>query len=73
MTTIAIPLIHACSTCRTTMVEGGGDAAAWSIFTLLMIILAVLGGVGAFMVCLARREKQNFDPSLSDSPRPADV
>ena len=25
----------ACSTCRVTMVEGGGDAAGWSIFFLL--------------------------------------
>ena len=56
----------ACSTCRATMIDGGGDAAGWSIFFLLAVILAMLGGVGVFMVCLARREKANLDPSLSD-------
>ncbi len=56
----------ACSTCRVTMIDGGGDAAGWSIFFLLAVVLAVLGGVGFFMVCLARREKENLDPSLSD-------
>ena len=56
----------ACSTCRATMIDGGGDAAGWSIFFLLGVIVAMLGGVGVFMVCLARREKANFDPTLSD-------
>ncbi len=56
----------ACSTCRVTMIDGGGDAAGWSIFFLLAVIVAMLGGVGVFMVCLARREKANLDPSLSD-------
>ncbi len=56
----------ACSTCRATMVEGGGDAAGWSIFFLLGVVLSMLGGVGYFMFFLARREKANLDPSLSD-------
>lgn len=58
--------ILACSTCRVTMTEGGGDAAGWSIFTLLVIILAVMGGIGWFMVVLVKREKANLDPELSD-------
>lgn len=58
--------VLACSTCRATMIDGGGDAAGWSIFFLLAVIVAMLGGVGVFMVCLARREKANFDPTLSD-------
>ncbi|HEX7261984.1 MAG TPA: hypothetical protein VF258_09230 [Luteolibacter sp.] len=58
--------ILACSTCRATMVEGGGDAAGWSIFFLLGVVLSMLGGIGYFMVFLARREKANLDPSLSD-------
>lgn len=62
----------ACSTCRATMIDGGGDAAGWSIFFLLAVILAMLGGVGVFMVCLARREKANFDPTLSDDYVPTD-
>lgn len=61
-----IPHSLACSTCRVTMVEGGGDAAGWSIFFLLFVILAMLGGIGFFMFRIARRERQHFDPSLSD-------
>jgi hypothetical protein len=46
------------------MIEGGGDAAGWSIFFLLVVILAMLGGIGIFMFRIARREKLHFDPSL---------
>ena len=56
----------ACSTCRATMIDGGGDAAGWSIFFLLFVILVMLGGIGFFMLRIARREKANFDPTLSD-------
>jgi hypothetical protein len=56
--------IIACSTCRETMVAGGGDAAGWSIFFLL--------GVGVFMVCMARREKAHLDPTLSDDYVPTE-
>ncbi len=56
----------ACSTCRVTMVAGGGEAAGWSIFFLLVVILVVLGGIGFFMFRIARREKEHFDPTLSD-------
>ena len=55
-----------CSTCRTTMIDGGGDAAGWSIFFLLFVIVVMLAGVGFFMFRIARREKENFDPTLSD-------
>jgi hypothetical protein len=64
--------IIACSTCRETMVAGGGDAAGWSIFFLLGVILAMLGGVGVFMVCMARREKAHLDPTLSDDYVPTE-
>lgn len=60
----------ACSTCRVTMLEGGGDAAGWSIFALLMIILPVLGGVAFFMFRIARREREFLDPDLMDEPVP---
>lgn len=63
----------ACSTCRVTMIDGGGDAAGWSIFFLLAVILAMLGGVGFFMVCMARREKANLDPTLSDDYVPTET
>lgn len=58
----------ACSTCRVTMIDGGGDAAGWSIFFLLAVVTAILGGVGYFMVRIIRRERLNFDPALSDEP-----
>ena len=58
----------ACSTCRVSMVEGGGDAAGWSIFFLLVVILGMLGCVAFFMFRLARREKEHFDPALCDEP-----
>ena len=62
----------ACSTCRVSMIEGGGDAAGWSIFALLVVILAMLGGIVFFMFRIARREKEHFDPSLSDDYVPAE-
>ena len=55
------------------MVEGGGDAAGWSIFFLLVVILAMLGGIAFFMFRIARREKQHLDPSLCDDYVPSDV
>ena len=56
----------ACSTCRVNMIEGGRDAAGWSIFALLIIILAMLCAVVFFMFRLARRERLNFDAGLAD-------
>jgi cbb3-type cytochrome oxidase subunit 3 len=55
------------------MVEGGGDAAGWSIFFLLFVILAVLCGVTFFMLRIAKREKEHFDPTLSDDYKPSDA
>jgi hypothetical protein len=63
---IAITQSLACSTCRVSMVEGGGDAAGWSIFFLLVVILAMLGGIGFFMFRIAKRQAEHFDPTLSD-------
>lgn len=54
------------------MTEGGGDAASWSIFALLVIILGVMSCFGAFIVFLARREKQHLDPEFSDAPQPSE-
>jgi hypothetical protein len=68
----AIPFFIGCSTCRINMIEGGGDAAGWSIFFLLVVILALLGGIAYFMVRIARREQAHFDPSLSDDYVPVD-
>jgi hypothetical protein len=54
------------------MIDGAGDAAGWSIFFLLVVVLAMLGGIGFFMFRIARREKQHFDPSLSDDYSPSE-
>ncbi len=69
---IALSFNLACSTCRTSMVVGGGDAAGWSIFFLLFVILAMLGGIVFFMLRIARREREHFDPSLSDDYTPVE-
>lgn len=58
--------IIACNSCRVSMIEGGGDAAGYSIFFLLVVILAVLAGIGFFMGRLIRRENDNLDPELRD-------
>jgi hypothetical protein len=63
----------ACSTCRVTMIDGGGDAAGWSIFFLLVVIVAMLGGITFFMFRIARREKQFLDPALCDDYVPTDT
>lgn len=56
----------ACATCQVNMAAGGGDAAGWSIFFMLVVILAVLGGVVFALVRLARREAADLDPELRD-------
>lgn len=61
----------ACSTCRVSMIEGGGDAAGWSIFFLLVVIVAMLSGITFFMIRIARREREHLDPSLNDDYVPA--
>ena len=53
------------------MIDGGGDAAGWSIFFLLFVIVAILSGVGFFMVRIVRREKDSLDPALVDDYVPA--
>jgi type IV secretory pathway TrbD component len=56
----------ACSTCQVNTALGGGDAAGWSILFLLVVILAMLGGVIWAMVRVMRREAAHLDPELHD-------
>jgi ATP/ADP translocase len=65
--------IIACSTCRVSMVEGGGDAAGWSIFALLIVIVSMLSVIAFFMFRIAKREREHFDPTLSDDYKPSDA
>ena len=55
----------ACSTCSVNF-AATGDSIGYSIFFLLIVILAVLAGVAFFMIRLARRELDNLDPELQD-------
>jgi hypothetical protein len=48
------------------MIEGGGDAAGYSIFALLVVILSVLGGVGFYMIRIISRGDKDLDPELRD-------
>ena len=69
----------ACSTCRVNMVEGGRDAAGWSIFFLLVVILGMLGCIAFFMIRHGKHAVAltagvaigvplAFDPALCDEP-----
>lgn len=62
----------ACSTCRVTMVEGGKEAAGWSIFFMLIVILVILAGVGVCMARIVIHEKKHRDPTLTDGWSPND-
>lgn len=55
----------ACSTCAVNF-SATGDSIGYSIFFLLVLILAVLGGVAFFMFRLIRRDAANLDPELRD-------
>lgn len=57
--------ILACPTCAVNFSESG-DSIGYSIFFLLIVILAVLAGIAFFMVRLARREADHLDPELRD-------
>lgn len=56
----------ACATCQADMALGGGDAAGWSIFFMLVVILAVLGCVVFVLARMIRRDAANLDPELQD-------
>jgi len=55
----------ACSTCSVNY-AATGDSIGYSIFFLLVLILAVLAGVAFFMFRLIRRAAENLDPELRD-------
>jgi hypothetical protein len=63
--------ILACATCASNFQDDTTNAAGWSIFVMLVIILPMLAGVVFFMVRLARRSDQALDPELRDESPPA--
>ena len=67
----AIHAILACATCASNFRDETTNAASWSIFFLLGVILPLLGGVVFFMIRLARRSEQALDPEFRDEPAAA--
>jgi hypothetical protein len=61
-----IDTILACATCAANFQDETTNAAGWSIFAMLLVILPMLGGVVFFMVRLARRSEQTLDPEFRD-------
>jgi hypothetical protein len=47
--------ILSCLTCAKNFADHGANAAGYSILFLLIVIVAMLGSIGFFMVRLARR------------------
>ena len=66
-----IDSILACATCASNFQDDTTNAAGWSIFVMLVIILPMLTGVVFFMVRLARRSGECLDPELRDELPPA--
>ena len=66
-----IDSILACATCAADFRDDTTNAAGWSIFAMLLIILPMLTGVVFFMVRLARRSEQSLDPEFRDQAPPA--
>ena len=65
-----IDTILACATCAANFRDETTNAASWSIFAMLVIILPMLGGVVFFMARLARRSEQSLDPEFRDELPP---
>ena len=67
MTITALPEILACSVCMGT----GKDhldsvAAGYAMLVMLLLIIPLLCSIILFIVRIAKRERENFDTSLSD-------
>lgn len=46
---------HACATCFGKSDSKLAEGMNWGIFTLLLVVLGVLGGISAFFIFIARR------------------
>ncbi len=57
----------ACATCAKSF-QDHTNAAGWSIFFMVLLILPVLAGVVFFMVRLARRSDAELEPEFRDTP-----
>ena len=58
----------ACTTCAKAFHAAGGNAAGLAIFFLLVVIVAVLSGVGFLLVRMAKREQAALPDEYRDQP-----
>lgn len=58
--------ILSCATCANNFRDDATNAAGWSIFFLLGVIVPLLAVVVFFMIRLARRSEQSLDPEFRD-------
>ena len=66
----ACPLsVHACATCFGRSDSPLAQGMNWGIFTLLVIVALVLGGVTAFFIFMARRSTAGPNGSPSNASR----
>lgn len=70
MNLYSLPLI-ACATCVETSKNDTSNAAGWSIFFMLGVILLTLGSAVFFIVRIARRSAAALEPEFCD-PRDAE-
>jgi hypothetical protein len=54
----------ACAACYGQSDSAMAKGMNWGIFTLLAVIVSVLGGIAGFFVFLARRSANGSDPAL---------
>lgn len=47
--------VHACATCFGKSDSKLAEGMNWGIFTLLLVVIGVLGGISAFFIYIARR------------------
>lgn len=60
-------MIQACSVCMGVGAEHKDSVAAgYAMLVMLLIIIPMLIGIIFFIARMAKRERENFDPSLSD-------
>ena len=63
-------LTLACTTCARAFHVAGGNAAGLAILFLLVVIVAILTGIGFLLGRMMRREQQNLEACYKDDFNP---